>query len=200
MVSSHLFDSDMFRRISIVAITMAALTACRSDSTLQADVPTVSDTLTAYALTGTQVGFPNGLNSVFGTTVRIDGTANFDVAFDFTDPEQIQVIPARSIVSAITGAPAVGLMTVEQPFDSLRRAPDGYYRPDTAITVSPGQTFVMQSFRNSGLTICYYLVTPRVYSKVVIDSVNVTTRAVYIRQTVNPNCGYRSFLPGFPKD
>jgi len=80
----------------------------------------------------------------------------------------------------------------------VTRAPSGYYRPDTAITVAPGETFVILATRNGGTTICFALATPQVYAKVVIDSVNTFTHAVYFRQVVNRNCGYRSFLTGLP--
>ena len=38
------------------------------------------------------------------------------------------------------------------------------------------------------------------YAKIVVDSVNTTTRQIFFRATRNPNCGFRSFQPGVPKD
>jgi hypothetical protein len=34
----------------------------------------------------------------------------------------------------------------------------------------------------------------------VIDSVRLTTRQLFLRITAEPNCGFRSFLPGVPRD
>jgi hypothetical protein len=64
--------------------------------------------------------------------------------------------------------------------------------------VAPGEPFVIYTQRSSGATTCLYDPAPHIYAKVVIDSVQLATRAIYLRQVMDPNCGYRSFLPGLP--
>ncbi len=197
----------MLRRISVLMLGAAALatSACSGDDNLRASVDVVTDTLVAYALTGTPLDYPSGLNTITMTSVPIPpsqsfGIAGFDVGLDINLDNTIQIIPARQLVSALASAPQVGLLALDESFEDVLRAPDAYYRPDTAMSVQIGQTFIIQTFRSSGAFICNYLVTPRVYSKIVIDSVNMTSRAIYLRQTLDPNCGYRSFEPGRPRD
>ena len=40
-----------------------------------------------------------------------------------------------------------------------------------------------------------YLSTIR-YTKLVVDSIDVARRAVFFRTVHDPNCGYRSLIPG----
>lgn len=197
----------MLRRISVLMLGAAALatSACSDNDNLRASDNVRTDTLVAYGMTGTPVDYPSGLNTINFTTVPIPptqsfGLAGFDIGFDINPDNTVEIIPARLLVSALASAPQVGLLALDEPFDDITRAPETYYRPDTAMSVQIGQTFIVQTFRSSSALICFYLVTPRVYTKVVIDGVNLTSRAIYLRQTLDPNCGYRSFEPGRPRD
>jgi hypothetical protein len=197
----------MLRRLTLVALATAALTACRDNGALTASDYIAPDTLVAYALTGTSAAYPSGLNTVgeqlagqvHGTVVRVDGSANFDIAFDTVDAAHVRILPVRTVVSSLAGAISVGLQTAGVgTFDAITRAPSGYYRPDTAITVIPGEPFIILTNRNGGTTVCYSLATPQVYAKVVVDSINALNGTIHFRQVVNPNCGYRSFVTGLP--
>jgi hypothetical protein len=198
--------SPLLRRLLVVTLGtlgIAALAACKDDDVIRASREVHTDTLRAYALTGSPLEYPSALNiwtSIAGTTVPINANVTFDVVFDFdpATPNEITVHPVRAILSPVARAHSVAFLKPGETFEDITRAPDGDYRPDSSITVQPREPFVVQSFRSTGELICLYLVTPRVYAKVVVDSVNTTTRAIYLRQTVNPNCGYRSFEPGFP--
>jgi hypothetical protein len=132
------------------------------------------------------------------TTVRIAGDANFDFGFDINPDSSIAIIPVRQLVNLVGGSRSVGFLQTTVPFDSITRAPNGTYRPDTTFSVRPGQAFVVLTNRSAATDICYYFATPRVYGKTVIDSINLTTRAIYLRQVVDPNCGFRSFVTGLP--
>jgi len=187
----------MPRRILAAVAVPLVLAACNATSPIRPDLLITTSSLTAYALSGTSATLPSGLAVTYGTTVRVDGSASFDVAFDFDSTGAIRVSPVRVLVSPLTGAPQVGLLQVSTPFDSLKVAPNAYYRPDTAIVVHPGQTFVILTTRSTASTPCYYVSVPHIYAKVVVDSAFPnTTRAIYLRSTVDPNCGYRSFADG----
>lgn len=187
--------STVFR--SAAAATLAAvpvLGGCRDRLAIRPDQLVRTDTLVAYALTGTPATAPSALSLVYGTTVRVDGSAAFDVGFDFDSTGAVIVSPVRLLVNAIARAPQVGLRQVPGPFESIKEAPTGYYRPDTALVVRPGEPFIALATRATGSVTCYYSTSPRLYAKVVIDSVfPATTRAIYLRTTIDPNCGYRSF-------
>lgn len=189
----------MLRRLSAAAALVLVLGACKDNNVLRADQLVATDTLVAYALTGTPASLPSALAVAYRTTVRVDGSASFDVAFDLNAAgDSITVAPVRAVVSPLSGAPQVGLQTPRTSFDAITSAPSGYYRPDTAIVVVPGEPFVLLTQRATGAATCLYNPAPHIYAKVVIDSVRPSTRAIYLRQVMDPNCGYRSFQPGLP--
>jgi hypothetical protein len=194
----------MHLRYSAAAVAaiagLAVLAGCKDTSILLPSLPVVSDTLVAYGLTGTPASLPSGLAVVYRSTVRVDGSATFDVAFDFDDQGRVIVSPVRLLVNQLSGAPPVGIQTMfNTPFDDIKAAPGGYYRPDTAIVVQPGQPFVLLTNRSTPSDVCVYDPSPTIYAKVVIDSVKpATTKAIYLRMVSDPNCGYRSFAPGLP--
>jgi hypothetical protein len=189
-----------FARLALVPAALAAtftaaLTACNDRTDFVANQLVAPDTLVAYSISGTPATYPSALNTVARTTVQITGAADFDFGFDLNPDTTITVIPVRLLVNGYSGSRTVGFQLSAVDFDSLKRAPEGYYRPDTAIIVRPGQTFVTLTNRTD---ICYYFASPRVYQKTVIDSVNMVTRKISLRQVVDPNCGFRSFLTGLP--
>lgn len=183
-----------------MALAAIALSACRSEDAFRASLPIAPDTLVAYDLHTGQFPLPNGLNTISRSVVPIGGSgAAFDIGFAIQPDGSVDVIPAREIISPISGlSPMVGIYTSSEAFEQLERAPEEYFRPDTTTNVQLGETFILQVFRNSGELVCYYLYPPRIYSKVVIDSVNIASGAIYLRQLANPNCGYRSLVPGLP--
>ncbi len=190
----------MLRRLSAAAVAALFLAACKETTAIQANLPVTTDTLVAYALSGTPASLPSGLAVTLRSTVRVNASASFDVAFDFDPQGRIVVSPARTIVTPLTGSvPLVGLQLSTLSFDAITTAPNGYYRPDTAIVVVPGQAFIILATRPTASQTCLITPSPRIYAKVVIDSAKLTTtRAIYLRQTVDPNCGFKSFEPGLP--
>jgi hypothetical protein len=57
---------------------------------------------------------------------------------------------------------------------------------------------VVETYRGLSGDICSFSLSPYIYSKVNIDSVNVVTRTINVSVTVDPNCGFRSFAEGVP--
>lgn len=193
----------MLRRLAALAIVAVVLTACGDDQSLRASNFVFSDTLTVYDVDISDLSYPTGLSrdAYSATAVPIaGGAASFDVAFRIKPDSSVDVIPAREVVSAIASAPMVGILKSPVTYDDLDRVPEDEFRPDTTTNVLRGETFLLQVYRSTGLLICYYMALPRVYSKVVIDSVNPALGAVYLRQIANPNCGYRSLVVGLPRD
>jgi hypothetical protein len=91
------------------------------------------------------------------------------------------------------GYKPVGLQRMTVPFDSLERAAPAGYVFDSTLTVAPGEGFVMQV--QSQDECLAYLSTIR-YTKLVVDSIDVARRAIFFRTVHDPNCGYRSLVPG----
>lgn len=177
------------------AFGLAALAgACRDPLSIRASLPIRTDTLTLYALTGTPTTFPNALNTIFAQPVRADGSFGFDVAFDIDAANQVVVLPVRLVSGSLDASRRVGVQRSDSAFDALLRAPSTGFRYDSLFVADLGETLVIQA-RSRG---CVNTLSPLIYSKIVVDSVNLARRRIHLRITADPNCGFRSFAPGIP--
>ena len=179
--------------LAMVAAGALAVSACDdpNDDILRQAV--VADTLTVFALTGTPPSFPSGYNASFGAVTRADGDFNFDIAFDLDASNRVVLYPQRLVGVPFTGAKPVGLQRLPLPFDELTRAPNSGYNFDSTLVLVPGEGAVMQV---QDLPACQLFFSTLLYTKLVIDSVDVGRRAIYFRAVHDPNCGFRSLVPG----
>ena len=106
----------------------------------------------------------------------------------------------KLVVFPLTGVNEVGLQKVAGTFESVQRAPTGTYEIDDPLTVSVGEVVVIEARRNRQSDLCTFAISPNIYSKLVVDSVSTGTNAIWFRVVANPNCGFRSFAPGLPKN
>lgn len=184
-----------------LALTLAggATAACGDVTGLKANLETLHATLTVFPLTGSGEFTPTALNTPFATPTPVGPSGNFDVAFDLDAQRRVVLYPVRMIVQPLTGANEVGFLKVAGSFDSIERAPKETYEQDS-VTLNVGETVVIEARRNRGNDLCVFSLSPNVYSKLVVDSVAAGTNAIWIRFVTNPNCGFRSFATGLPKD
>jgi hypothetical protein len=179
------------------------LAACSDPNQAITPSTVVADTLTVFALTGTSPSFPSGYLAASGAVTRADGNFNFDVAFDIDAARNIVVYPQKlvgvpCVVGALNcggalGAKPVGLQRITVPFDSLTRAPASNYVFDSSFVVTPGQGLVMQVQSSAD---CSFSISSILYTKFVVDSIDAARRAIYFRAVHDPNCGYRTLIPG----
>jgi hypothetical protein len=126
----------------------------------------------------------------------------FDLAFDLDASGNIRAFPVRQIVpfrvigGILQPSHRVGLQKSATTFDNLTRAPSGGYNYDSATVVRAGETLVVEV----QATQCSFSISPNLYTKIAIDSVSTASRYIRIRTVHDPNCGFRSFKPGIPKD
>jgi hypothetical protein len=186
------------RPVALFMSVTAALVAvaCNDPFGTRASTEVRTDTLVVYAMTGTPLGFPAALNTVFRTTVRMDPSFNFHIAFDIDDEGKVRLVPVRLVGGSATASRSVGLQKVTTPFAELAVAPTRGYGYDSVLVVSPGETVVVQTLTPE---LCALFVNQNMYSKLVIDTVFAAERAIHFRLTHDPNCGFRSLAPGLPK-
>ncbi len=186
------------RKLALALVACASiLTACDDPNLLEAQLPTVEDVYDVFALTGTPAAYPSGINTYVRSTVRVDGNANFDVAFDLDGQGKVIIYPVQKVVTLINSARRVGLRKVPGAFDDLDIAPSGVYA-DSALVVSPGEVFVAQAIRNGAGDACQFNISPYIYTKLVVDSIATESRAMRVTAVLDPNCGFRSFESGIP--
>jgi hypothetical protein len=188
-----------FHALVVAASAIVAFAAACSDFTgVPASLPTLTDSGTVFALNGAPSGAPTALHLYTGSRLAANASFTFDVAFDIDAEGNPVILPLRTVASGLAGAHTVGMQNVNQDFSTLENAPKSGYRADTALVTRVGQTIAIQSL---DANICGLSVTgTSIYAKLVVLSMNPNARTMSIQYTVDPNCGFVSFLPGIPKD
>ena len=186
------------RKLALALVACASiLTACDDPNLLEAQLPTVTDIYDVFALSGTPAAYPSGINTYIRSTVRVDGNANFDVAFDLDAQGSVLVYPVQKVVSSLTSTRRVGLRKVAGSFESVDLAPSGTYA-DSVLVAAPGEVIVVQSVRNGVNDACQFNISPFIYTKLTVDSVATSSRTIRVSTVLDPNCGFRSFESGIP--
>jgi hypothetical protein len=190
--------------VGLVSALTLGLGACSDPNQAATIAPVIADTLTVFALTGTSPSFPAAYLASSGAVTRADGNFNFDIAFDIDASRNIVIYPQKlvgvpCIVGALNcggsaGAKPVGLQRFTGSFDALVRAPGDSYVFDSSFVVTPGQGLVMQVQSSSECAALSF--SSILYTKLVVDSMDVTRRAIYFRAVHDPNCGYRNLVAG----
>lgn len=129
--------------------------------------------------------------TVVSSTLSAGLYPNFDVAFDLDAGGNVLLLPPK-LVTAAQIVPRTGFQVVKEAYDSLTFAPGGTYQADSAFRITRGQTVVVQA-QGSACS----LASP-FYAKLVVDSINTGTGAIYVRMRVDPNCGFKSLAAGVP--
>jgi len=88
------------------------------------------------------------------------------------------------------------LVRSTEAYDALLLAPTTGYDDTEALAIVAGDVVVIRALSAA----CAGRINQFIYSKLVIDSVNVANRTIHFRMRVNPNCGFRSFAPGVPTE
>jgi len=190
----------MKARLALLATmcVVTVLNACGNIASLQATTPTFTDTLSLWALSGTPPSYPSAISISTRQIVRVDGFGAFDVAFDIDVSGRVVVYPVKLIVANPGGTRQVGIQRVSGLFDSLLVAPSSGYETDSALVMAPREVIGVQSPNNLSGQLCQYAISPNLYAKITLDSLNLATRVLYLRMGFDPNCGFRSFADGIP--
>ncbi len=181
------------------AVLTVAGVACSDFTGVPASLSTVADSGTVWALNGAPTGAPSALHAYSGTLIPADANFVFDVAFDLDPSGGIRILPQRAVASGLATTHAVALATVPDSFEAVTSVPRGLaFRADTALVVQRNQTVIAQV---TDATACGFSLTgSTLFAKLVIRSINRDAKTMKVSYVVDPNCGFRSFLPGVPKD
>ena len=190
----------MKARLAVLATlcVVVVLNACGDPTNLQASSFNSVDTLFVFALSGTPPTYPSGVSIVGRSAVRVDGFAGFDVAFDINASGKAVIYPVRLVVTSPGGSRPVGLQKAAGSFETVLEAPSTGYETDSSLVLAPGETVVIQSAHNGTNDICQYALSPYLFAKIAVDSVNLASRTIYLQLGLDPNCGFRSFASGIP--
>ncbi len=179
-------------RIVVVALAVLAV-ACGAPTKPKATYANALSSYSLYAFTGAPVNAATAI-SFLGGAARADASFAFDVAFDLDATGRPIVYPVRAIASDLAGSvKRVGLQVVPGAFETVLQVPATGYDTLAARTVNVGDVIAVELH---DLTSCIYsLGGQMLYAKLTVDSVNASTRKLYARTVLDPNCGYRSVVP-----
>ena len=200
--SQNMNHRSLGLRSKIAALATAVLAvvgvACGDLTGVPASLPTLSDSTVVYAINGAPPGAPTALHVFAGQLFSADATFAFDVAFDIDASGHPVLLPQRAVASGLAATHTVGLQTTTTTYENVTRAPTSGYRADTALVATLNVPVLVQTTDPNA---CGVSLTGTVlYAKVVIRSVDPVLRQMVVQFTTDPNCGFRSFLPGIPKD
>ncbi len=184
-------------RAALVALITSAAGAAACSDTL--GIPTnyvnANQAFTVYALSGTDLGAPAGMFFATRTVVRVDGSFQFDLAFDINSQGNAVILPVGQVGTPVGGAPMIGLQRVPKAYGDLTEAPRTGYVFDSSMVVRPGGTLAIQAQS----VMCMGYLAPYIFAKITVDSLNVPARAIYGHALINTNCGSRQLTPGVPR-
>jgi hypothetical protein len=184
--------SLLFFGLVVAGGTMAS-TACDNplDVPAATDTNTV-DTVTLYALRGTDLLLPSAYDVVGRVVAHTDRLEAFDFAVDITDDGKPLLYPA----GALGLAKDPGVLVTTSPFDSVLSAPLTGFVTDSVIPLAVQTVFVVRS-RPNGLNCALAGTLPR-YGKFRVITVDTTKRSITFEALIDANCGYRGLEPGLP--
>jgi hypothetical protein len=182
---------SIFPRIAALfaLVQLAAPAACSNPFELPpANLGTYVDSLTLWALTGTQISQPSAYDLLDGIVAYTDRTSLFDFAFDIrTDTlgDTTAVLLPRGAMGLYVDG---GLQVTTVPFDSITIAPTGGYQDTAAVPLKVG-TVVLAASRAKT---CNFGYIKPVYGKFEVKALDLVARSITFTFLADLNCGYRS--------
>ena len=187
-------------KLATIAAAIAVVTAsCKGFTDVPASLITNTDSSTVYAINGAPLGAPTALHAFSAQFVPATADFLFDVAFDLDDQARIHILPQRQVASGLQPTHSVSLATVADTFEAVTAVPRGLtFRADTGMVIERNQVVIAQI---SDANACNFSLTGRtLFAKIVVKAINRDERTLQVKFTVDPNCGFRSFAPGVPKE
>ena len=188
-----------FSALLVAVAAVAWLGACDDRSPFDARFESRLTIHNLYAMNGTPASLPSAVNIRAQRVTRIDPSWAFDVAFDMDSFGFVTVHSVKSVASELPSRlNRVGFaIDSVRNFDQIIEAPTSGYKYDTSMVLGAGNVLLIDVFDSS----CANEFTGfNIRAKLQIDSVDVANRRIGFHMLVNQNCGFRSLLPGLPKN
>jgi hypothetical protein len=195
----------MQSRLSALLVAVAAvawLGGCDERSPFDARFTNELQSKNLYAMNGTPPSLPSAVSlrgrQRINDVVRIDQSWLFDFAFDMDSIGVVKVYSVKTVASELSlqlNRVGFALDSVHS-FDQIIEAPTSGYKYDTSMTLRPDRVLLIDVFEAG----CANEFTGfNIRAKLQIDSIDVANRGIHFKILTNPNCGFRSLLPGLPK-
>jgi hypothetical protein len=189
----------MYARISALLVAVGAVVAmngCGDPTNIRADFDNIDTSRTVFAFNGTPATLPAAILVRGVAPVRLDAAFNFDLAFDINDADEVVAYSPRKIASDVASTHRVGVQFTDRAFAEVTEAPKSGYLFDSIYVLPVGRVFIIDVLDPSCSQ--FSILGPNIKAKAVVDSVNLTVRAVFVHMLANPNCGFLNLQPGTP--
>jgi hypothetical protein len=187
--------------LAVSLVAAAAASACEDTTGLRAQFNNREVQLAVFPVNGTSQTLPAGILIRAPELARVDSRWAFDIAFDMDDAGNVTVYTVRAMGSEVLpGLSRVGLQTDTNPYAAIARAPGGGFTYDSLVTLPVGRTLLIDKLDGTCAQFGGGFLGYNIKAKMVIDSVNLSSRAIFVKMLSNPNCGFRSLQTGLPKD
>ncbi|NUQ12908.1 MAG: hypothetical protein HUU26_11400 [Gemmatimonadaceae bacterium] len=184
----------------LVALTVAAgaigLAACDDPFAPRATTRVRIDSFLVYSMSQTPVTAPAAFNILLFTPLRLEPTYGYDIVFDLDASGNVVILPVRLVGGAVTAGRSVGLQKIQGSYEDVTRAPTRGYQYDSTVTLAVNEGVLVELPTDA----CQFQTSRVVYAKLQISAADPVSRRIAFRIAYDPNCGFRSFLPGIPKD
>lgn len=186
--------------LAVLALVGGAA-ACEDPFEITANYPNIDQSLEVWAITGSPASYPSGILMVApglprASAARLDASGSlFDIAFDIDTLGRLRVLPVGSVVAPITGTRVIQFQRPTQTYTAIAEAPRTGWTADSVLLVGQGQSFLVRV----STQYCQFDIRQDIYAKFYVDSIVPEDRRIKLRGRINPNCGFRSFLDGFPE-
>jgi hypothetical protein len=194
---THFFPRISRRLLPVGLLACAVIAgACDGPNTTPGTTELGTQAFFVHALTGSPLAASTALTIPGHAVTRVDGTYQFDVAFDIDASGNVVLLPPEMVGQNPAGNRLVGIVKGLGTYDSLTAAPLTGYTVDSVTVIGRGQAVAVQA--QEPVCVSSNPGAPFLYAKIVIDSVDVVGRGIYGRAMFGGDCGYRQLIAGFP--
>ena len=186
-------------RVALVLgdVGVALLAACSNPLGL---APATSanqvDTITLYAIQGTNINTPSAYAIIGRTAVLTQQTAGWDFVFNYDSLRRPAFYPTGALpkYAIVDSVVSPGFQVSNASFDNTTEAPTDGYVTDKPVVLTLQTVLIARSKSETCPDGTVYPLFAKI-QPIAFDSV---ARSVRFRVLADQNCGYRGLAPGLP--
>ena len=185
----------------VALCVVAAAGACGDTTGLRATFNNREVPFEVFPVNGTAETVPAGILIRAPELARVDSRFAFDIAFDMDASGNVTIYTTRALASEVLPSISrIGLQITNDAYVDVKRAPAGGFAYDSSVTLPVGKTLLIDKLDGACAQFGGSFLGYNIKAKMVIDSIRLSSRSIFVKMLSNPNCGFRSLETGLPKE